>query len=75
MLEYPIVKEVMKLGKEEYPTVINCFFIKNSKLWYFVGTNKGRIMGFPVLLSPMKHVIVENQCNEFVSPIAYFNFV
>ena len=57
-LELPIAQEILKLGAEEVPVVCNCFFIKNSELWYLIGTNKGRLLAFPAILSPNRPVLI-----------------
>lgn len=60
---------------EEEPVVSNCFFIKNSKLWYFFGTNKGRVIGFPAVAKEEEQIIVANPIGEINSTVAYMSFL
>lgn len=61
--------------QDEEPVVSNCLFIKNSKLWYFFGTNKGRVIGFPCIVKEKEEFIVSNPIDEILAPVAYLSFL
>ena len=41
------VKEMK--NSNEVPVVSNLYYIKGNKLWYFFGTNTGKVFGFPAI--------------------------
>jgi hypothetical protein len=47
--------------------------MNSSKLWYFFGTNKGRILGVPVLAGKEEQIILSNPEGEIESVVAYLS--
>ena len=69
-----MIAEFISLFPDEVPTVYNCFFIKNYKMWYFIGTSRGRLIGLPVIGNPDQIVVIENEAAEQVCPLVYMNY-
>lgn len=74
--KFAVVDYLIGLGEQgEDPVVSNCFFIKNSKLWYFFGTSKGRVLGLPAIAKDNEQIIVCNSEDEVNSPVAYMSSI
>jgi hypothetical protein len=70
-----IINFLIDLNDREYPVVSNCFFMNYSKLWYFFGTNKGRLIGVPVITKQENQVVLSNPEGEINSAVAYLSFL
>lgn len=58
--KFPEINDVLKDDSMQI-TVENVFFIKGTDLWYFVGTDDGKVLGFPVVQeSPDKYFMVKD---------------